>query len=60
MFVIYAYKDGEEGGFEDGSQHAFGPYDDMDNALEDEASLQDGPLGWQTEVLPVTILPANA
>jgi hypothetical protein len=60
MWIIYAYKEMDEGEFDDGDNYAFGPYSDEDNAREDEASLLDGPYEWQTMVLEVRTLPVNA
>lgn len=60
MWIIYGYKEGDESEFEDAGEYAFGPYNDEDNAREDEASLIDGPYEWQTAVLEVRTLPVNA
>jgi hypothetical protein len=59
MWIVYAYKEGESEEFEDGSDHAFGPYDDEQNAGEDAASLADSG-DWQARPLEVKRLPIYA
>jgi hypothetical protein len=50
MWVVYGYKDGDDGSFEDASEHVWGPFN---RGIEADEFVKNAEGSWQFNVIKV-------